>query len=174
MQLSQNNYQASIDNELKLIELDPNFGIAYDTLGLAYLKAGRRSEAVAALEKSAQLTGRYGLVLSDLGYAYAVTGKRAEALAIIKELEERYTRQKADGINVAAVYAGLGDKDKAFEAITVLLLQWLDTFNCSGEAFEALQLLEATKDAILSERFNEALTLLLGVLSKAEEVDGSR
>ena len=115
MQLSQNNYQASIDNELKLIELDPNFGIAYDTLGLAYLKAGRRSEAVAALEKSAQLTGRYGLVLGDLGYVYAVTGKRAEALAIIKELEERYTRQKADGMHVAAIYAGLGDKDEAFE-----------------------------------------------------------
>jgi len=113
--LSRNNPQASIDNSLKLIELDPNFGFNFDNLGLSYLKAGRQSEAVAACEKAAQLTNRYGEVLGDLGYVYAATGKRPEALAIIKELEDKYARKEAEGLSVAAVYAGLGDKDKAFE-----------------------------------------------------------
>ena len=44
-----------------------------------------------------------------------MTGKRAEAIAIVKELEEKYARKEATGRYVAAVYAGLGDKDKAFE-----------------------------------------------------------
>jgi adenylate cyclase len=50
-----------------------------------------------------------------LGYGYGVTGKRSEAIAIVKELEEKYARNESSGRYVAAVYAGLGDKDKAFE-----------------------------------------------------------
>ena len=45
-------------------------------------------------------------------------GKReaqSDALAIIKELEGKYARKEAAGASIAAVYAGLGDKDKAFE-----------------------------------------------------------
>ena len=44
-----------------------------------------------------------------------MTGKRTEAIAVIKELEEKYARKESNGQNIAAVYAGLGDKDKAFE-----------------------------------------------------------
>ncbi len=108
-------HQASIDTSLKLIELDPNFGIAYVNLARAYLKTGRNAEAVTALEKAAQLSDRYGFVLGNLGYAYAATGKRAESLAIIKELEEKYVRKEAKGLSIASVYTALGDKDKAFE-----------------------------------------------------------
>lgn len=50
-----------------------------------------------------------------MGYVYAVLGKRSEALDKIKELEEKYTRREAIGQYIAAVYLGLGDKDKAFE-----------------------------------------------------------
>ncbi len=50
-----------------------------------------------------------------MGYGYGVTGKRAEAIAVIKELEEKYARKEAVGRYIAAVYAGLGEKDKAFE-----------------------------------------------------------
>ena len=115
VQQARNNHQASIETSLKLIELDPNFGIAYANLGLAYLKTGRNGEAVAAFEKAAQLTERYGFILGELGYVYAATGKRTEALAVIKELEEKYARKEANGLSIASVHAGLGDKDKAFE-----------------------------------------------------------
>ena len=115
VQQSRGNHQASIDTSLKLIELDPNFGSAYYILGRSYLKTGRSAEAVAAVEKAAQLTDRYGFVLGNLGYVYAATGKRAEALAIIKELEGKYARKEANGLPIAAVYAGLGQQDKAFE-----------------------------------------------------------
>ncbi|HEX3100249.1 MAG TPA: tetratricopeptide repeat protein, partial [Pyrinomonadaceae bacterium] len=111
----QNNHDASIENSLKIIELDPNFLGAYDILGLSYLKQGRNDEAVASLEKAVEMSKRSSDVLSDLGYGYGVTGKRAEAIAIAKELEGKYARKESSGRYVAGVYAGLGDKDKAFE-----------------------------------------------------------
>jgi superkiller protein 3 len=80
---------------LKLIELDPNFGFAYDNLAMAYVKTGRGAEAVATFEKAAELTNRYSLVLGHLGYGFAVTGKRDQALAIIQEIEEKYSRKQA-------------------------------------------------------------------------------
>ena len=43
-----------------------------------------------------------------------MSGRRVEALAIIKELEAKYERHEALGQDLAAVYAGLGDKDQAF------------------------------------------------------------
>jgi len=122
----QNNYDASVEYSLKIIELDPDFPAAYRTLGLSYLKLGRNAEGVAALEKGAELRGRSGLSLGSLGYAYAVAGRRAEAAAIIKELEEKVARNEGSGRDIAAVYAGLGDKDKAFE--------WMEkTFQRKGD-----------------------------------------
>jgi tetratricopeptide (TPR) repeat protein len=111
----QNNHEASIQNSLKLIELDPNFGPAYEYLALSYLKLGRNAEAIAAAEHAVDLSNRSGISLGDLGYVYAVAGKRTEALDKIKELEAKYTQKVAIGAYLAAVYAGLGDKDKAFE-----------------------------------------------------------
>lgn len=111
----QNNHDASIENSLKLIELDPNFGPAYQYLGLSYVKRGRNPEAIAAAKKAADLSNRAGITLGDLGYVYAVVGKQTEAIETIKELEQKYSRKEAIGAYIAAAYAGLGDKDKAFE-----------------------------------------------------------
>jgi tetratricopeptide (TPR) repeat protein len=111
----QNNHDASIENSLKIIDLDPNFGPAYQYLALSYLKRGRNGEAVAAAEKAAELTNASGITIGDLGYVYAVVGRRADASARIKELEDKYVRREAIGQYIAAVYVGLGDKDKAFE-----------------------------------------------------------
>jgi len=111
----QNNYEASIENSLKAIELDPNFGPAHQYLGLSYLKLDRNAEASNELEKAVELTNRSAITLGDLGYVYASTGKQAEADRIIKELEGKYERREGIGQYIAAVYLGRGDKDKAFE-----------------------------------------------------------
>ena len=111
----QNNPAASIENSLKLIEIDPNFGPAHEYLGLSYLRQGRNAEAITETEKAVELSNRSGIALGDLGYVYAVAGKRVEAAAVIKELEDKYARKEANGLSIAAIYVGLGDKDKAFE-----------------------------------------------------------
>ena len=111
----QNDHNASIENSLKLIELDPNFSGAYQYLGLSYLKLGRESEAIVNLEKAVALSNRAAVRLVDLGHGYGVTGRHAEAKAIAKELEEKYARKQANAVDVAGVYTGLDEKDLAFE-----------------------------------------------------------
>ena len=111
----QNNYDASIETSLKLIELDPNYAGAYEDLGISYIKRKQPLEAIVAGEKAAELAKRSGVVLGSLGYVYAAASKRTEAFAVIKELEDKYARKEANGVDVACVYAGLGEKDRAFE-----------------------------------------------------------
>ena len=111
----QNNHDAAIENTLRIIELDPRFSPAYEYIGLSYLTKGQNAEAIAALEKGVETSNRASVALCDLGYGYAVTGQRTEATAIIKELEDKYEKKQGTGRYIAGVYAGLGDKDRAFE-----------------------------------------------------------
>ena len=111
----QNDHNASIQNSLKIIDLDPNYPDAYRGLGLSYLKLGRHGEAIDNLQNAVELSNRAAFILSDMGYAYGVVGKRTEAYAVVKELEEKYARREASGQFIAGVYAGLGENDKAFE-----------------------------------------------------------
>ncbi len=44
-----------------------------------------------------------------------MAGKRDEAHATARELEKRYAAHEGDGVRIASVYVGLGDKDRVFE-----------------------------------------------------------
>jgi TolB-like protein/Flp pilus assembly protein TadD len=115
MYIWQKDYDAGIQTALKILELDPNYADAYNILGVSYSKMGNHTEAIANLEKAAQLSNRASFVLAKLGYGYGVAGKRSEAYAVARELEGKYSQRQASGQNIASVYSGLGEKDKAFE-----------------------------------------------------------
>ena len=98
----------------KLIKLDPSFPMAYAGLGLVRLRQGDSKQAIFELDKAVNMSDRFGHAVSDLGYAYAVAGDRISALKLINELEEKSLNEQTAGINVAAVYVGLADKEQAF------------------------------------------------------------
>jgi TolB-like protein/Tfp pilus assembly protein PilF len=98
----------------KVIELEPGFAPAHSNVGLAYLKQQRNDEAIITSRRALELNPGSSLHLSVLGYLYAVTGKQAEALQIAKELEAKSAQGESIGQYTARVYAGLGDKDRAF------------------------------------------------------------
>ena len=97
-------YDQAIEQGRKTLDLDPNYVRAYHTLGRAYLQKGMYTEAIAALTKWPDVGTGF------LGYAYAVSGRRTEAMEIIEKQKE-----KGRSESVAMIYAGLGDKDRAFE-----------------------------------------------------------
>jgi tetratricopeptide (TPR) repeat protein len=106
---------SGVEESKKIVDLDPNRPRGHETLGLAYLEQGRYSEAIAELQKAVELSSREDRrALRSLGYGYAVSGKRDDALAILKEIQGKYERHEASPTDVAAVYAGLGEKDQAF------------------------------------------------------------
>jgi len=98
----------------QMIELDPNAPQGYWVGGSLLMANGRYEEAVGPLKKSLTL-GDNQMALAKLGCAYGLAGRHDEALKILDQLFEMRARQYAAPFNMARVYAGLGDNDKAFE-----------------------------------------------------------
>jgi len=95
---------------------DPNEWLEHFFLGIGYEGMGRRAEAIAEYEKAVQMSGRDQDASAMPAHAYAVAGRRAEAETILREYE-----QKTDGYvspyMIATIYAGLGNKERAFELL---------------------------------------------------------
>jgi tetratricopeptide (TPR) repeat protein len=72
-------------------------------------------EGIAELEKALAISPGYTPVLSGIGYAYAVAGIRAEAQKMLDKLNELSKQKYVPAVSRAIIYAGLGEKDKAFE-----------------------------------------------------------
>jgi tetratricopeptide (TPR) repeat protein len=81
---------------------------------LAYQLKGSYQEAVAAYQKARTLDDD-PLVLALLGQVYATSGKRDQALKLLDELKQTAKQGYVTPFSFAVIYAGLGNKDQAFE-----------------------------------------------------------
>ncbi len=107
-------YDKAIEQLRKTIEMDQNFYYAHYELGMAYEMKGAYAEAIAQYQKARQLNGD-PRVPALLAHAFAASGKRDEALKTLSELQEIANRQYVPAYNFAIVYAGLKDREQAFE-----------------------------------------------------------
>jgi len=108
-------HDEAIQHLQKVIEADNNFQMAYFYLGMAYESKGKFDEAIVAYKKAAELSGGYPGI-AGLGHAYAAAGRHAEAVDILARMDAEAKQQK--GIHATAfaiIYAGMNDRDKAFE-----------------------------------------------------------
>jgi len=108
-------YDQVIEQERKVLELDPNYVDAYYFQGIAYLKKSMYKEGKADLEKGVAIAPASEVALTGLGYSYAVTGRRAEAHRVLDKLNELSKQKYVSPIWRVKIYAGLVEKDKAFE-----------------------------------------------------------
>lgn len=106
-------YDEAIDHCKKLLDVDPNFFPAHRYLGLAYEQKGMYREAISEFEKGVKLSNS-PLMIALLGHAYAASGNRVEARRVLADLE-RQKQKYVSPYTVAAIYAGLGEKDQAFK-----------------------------------------------------------
>ncbi|MDQ2974275.1 MAG: tetratricopeptide repeat protein [Acidobacteriota bacterium] len=107
-------YDQAIKQYQRALELDENFMRTHLRLGLAYVGQGRFQEALAEYHRASQIAGDTPQVSANIAYVMAVSGKRSEALAGLTELQERAKRQYVPPYDIALIYVGLGEKDKAF------------------------------------------------------------
>ncbi len=104
----------------KILSLDPNSFPARRYLGLAYEQKGMYPQAIDQFQKGVKLSGS-PLMLALLGHAYAASGKTSEAKQVLSDLrdlsesQDIESRRYVSPYTVAAIYAGLGDKDQAFK-----------------------------------------------------------
>jgi len=106
-------YQSAIEQNNKIIEIDPSYFGVQLTFADIYLDQKRSAEALAAAEKARDIPV---IGIGILGRAYAQLGRRDEALAVVKTLEEGFAKgNNGTATNIAFVYVLLGDKEKTFE-----------------------------------------------------------
>ena len=108
-------YDQVVAQERKVLELDPNYIDAYYFRGIAYLKKSMYKEGKADLERGVAIAPASEVALTGLGYGYAVTGRRAEAHGVLDKLNELSKQKYVSPIWRVKIYAGLVEKDKAFE-----------------------------------------------------------
>lgn len=98
--------------------LDPGSARARFCVGTAHLARGAYAEALPELEKAHELSDGGLASLTHLGYAYALAGRQDEARKILREVEARAEQGYVPKDQIAKIYIGLGDPDRA--------LQWLE------------------------------------------------
>jgi Flp pilus assembly protein TadD len=113
MLLLAHSYDESIRQSRKTIDMDPNFALAHNQLGQAYLQKQLRDEAISELQKAVQLSAGSPTCIANLARAYAASGKRSEAAKLLNDLKKRSNSAYSHAPEIAMIYATLGDKDQA-------------------------------------------------------------
>jgi len=108
-------YDQAIQQYSKTLELDQSFAEARRMRGKCYQQKGMFEEAIADFQKAREDFGNNPYGLGDLGNAYAVSGEKTRAIEVLKNLLELSKQGYSLNYDIAFVYCGLGDKDKAFE-----------------------------------------------------------
>ena len=109
------NYKALIEIGRAYVARASNFTLAHLWLGVGYEGSGQPRDAIPEYQKAIELSQGDSDPTAALAHAYATTGRKAEALKILREWQRQSQTSYVSPYMIATVYAGLGDKDKAFE-----------------------------------------------------------
>jgi TolB-like protein/DNA-binding winged helix-turn-helix (wHTH) protein/Flp pilus assembly protein TadD len=94
---------------------NPNEWSQHYQLGVGYEGTGKPLEAISEYQKAVELSDGDLDVTASLAHAFAVIGRRAEAKKMLGDLERKSKTIHVSPYVIATIYAGLGEKDKAFE-----------------------------------------------------------
>jgi len=109
------NYKGLVEVSRTYVASNPNDWIGHYFLGVGYEGSGQSPEAIAEYQKAIELSPLEQDSAAGLAHAYATAGKSSKAKEIVDELQHRARTTYVSPYMIAAVYAGLEDKDKAFE-----------------------------------------------------------
>jgi tetratricopeptide (TPR) repeat protein len=108
-------FDLAIEQCKTTVEMEPGFHEAHWFYGWAYEQKGMYSEAIDQFEKALENSGGSPRMKGELGHALALAGNHVSAILLAEELQELSLKQYVSPYNIALVYAGLRDHDKAFE-----------------------------------------------------------
>jgi tetratricopeptide (TPR) repeat protein len=97
-----------------VLELDPHHHIGYLVAGQIRCMEHAFDEAVAALRRASEFSGRSPMVLGWLGLALAQRGNVAEARGLLQSLRAMSARAYVPPTSFAWIHFGLGEIDEAF------------------------------------------------------------
>jgi tetratricopeptide (TPR) repeat protein len=95
-------------------DLDPAYFFPQMAYGWIDIEAGKIRDAIPELQKAKAMESP-AFVTAFLGYAYGASGDRARALAEMDDLKRRSLHGHVLPFNLALVYIGLGDRERALD-----------------------------------------------------------
>jgi TolB-like protein/DNA-binding winged helix-turn-helix (wHTH) protein/Tfp pilus assembly protein PilF len=107
-------YDQAINFGQRTLEMDPNFVPAHSVLGATYEAEGNWAQAILEYQKAVDLSQNNPTSLAALGCAYGYSGNREKARNILATLREASKIHYVSAFDMAAVFAGMGEKDNAF------------------------------------------------------------
>jgi len=111
-------FDASIRQEIKTLELSPGFLYPKIWLASAYREKKMYKEALTKFDLARKQSNDSPALLGLYGHALAIAGDKSGAQQVLAKLEEASKTRYVPALYFAAVYTGLGDKDQTF--------QWLE------------------------------------------------
>ncbi len=104
--------------DLRAVQLDPNFAMAYRAVGLDYSNLAQTGRAAEYLSKAFDLrehaSEREAMIIAG-GYYFLVTGELQKAAQTFQQITAIYPRDEAAVNNLGSVYEQLGQYEKAIE-----------------------------------------------------------
>jgi len=98
----------------RALEIDAAFPLAHLYLAIAYMEKKDYPAAVTEFQKVLAINNRDPWALSGLAQTYTLAGERGKSEAILRDLLQRAKSQEDLTIELAKVYAQLGENDQAF------------------------------------------------------------
>jgi serine/threonine-protein kinase len=148
-------YDQALEQCQRAVELAPNHEISHSCLSYAYLGKGQYQQAIEESKKAWELSNKQTVWAVLLARAYALGGEQAEARKILAQLLARSRQTYVPPYFIAAVYAALGDKERA--------LQWLDKAYTEHDLYVTWIKVDPAVDPLRSDARFRQLTKRMGL-----------
>jgi eukaryotic-like serine/threonine-protein kinase len=111
----QRDYKAMVEAGRQSVASNPGGWLRHYFLAVGYEGSGQRQEAIPEYQKAVELSQGDTDPTAGLAHAYAVSDQKASAEKILRELLQKSKTSYVSPYMIGTIYAGLGDKKKAFE-----------------------------------------------------------
>jgi tetratricopeptide (TPR) repeat protein len=158
--LGKADYTAAIPLFERSIQLDPNFAMAYATLGTTYHNLGEKTLAAENTRKSYELRSRvseWEKFYIESHYYHFVTGDLEKARQVYELWAQIYPREQVTPTNLGVVFQTLGQHDKS-------VAQWTEAMRLSRS--DSLNFANLVLGYIHLKRLDEARATAAEALSK--------
>jgi len=157
-------YDRSLEQCRRTLELDPNDIELHIVVGLNYEQKKMCREAIRELDKARSLSGNNPLILGPLGSCFAGCGELQEARRILDELEQMSYSMYVAAIARAMVFMGMKDRDSAF--------LWLESAARAREALVCYLAAGPIYDGIRQDPRYRDMLQRIGLLGRDETASG--
>ncbi|CAD5962454.1 UDP-N-acetylglucosamine--peptide N-acetylglucosaminyltransferase [Planktothrix tepida] len=155
--IAQQQYEEAITTCQNILQLQPNFALAYSTIGLAKQLQGQLEEAKSYYENALKLQPNWVEVLGNLGTVYLQQQQWEKALKFYEIALQLKPNQVGIYRNLYSVFSYLNQPEKALEC-------WFQVLILEPESIPLQSHIDFGKSLISQSKWDQAISLYLKTL----------